>query len=993
MADLDKELEPYKDSCVTYDKLIRYIDKVNTGIGKLTSIIHLNIRSLRKNWQVFNALLENECKNSINIIVLTEISLYENENSLYKIKGFNTVCYNRTNQKGGGLGVYVKEEITIEVIKVGKSTKSGFEYIHIEVDINDTKTEIVAIYRPPDQNIRQFIEDLALLLGKINHLNDVILIGDINIDLLLLENGDVNNYLNMLSENGLVRCVYGVTREEIRNGKHIKSCIDHIFIRTGNRISSAIVHTHISDHYMVATSIYNKSKKTGQNNYCKLHMDQNVKYDDKKIVNMLKNIKWDEKIGNLNQTEIDTEGLYNMLKKEFLDVYTAATVRNKKSVDVNKSRMDKNWITGEIKNEIKIRDALFKRWKNTSTNAKYRDEYKVCRNKVNNMIRDRKNEYFRVEIEKVKGNIKKTWKKVNELIGRGNRENIDEKIIKHFSKQYSISDILNSFAMEFTRGIEQKIHVCDIRMCKLNPREMNMSMYIPKAKESDIDKIIKNMKCKKAPGDDKIRAIDIRNNKDKIIPVLTKLINLSLEEGVVPSAMKTALVKPIYKQGKVNVFSNYRPIAILSSVEKILETYVSIHVKKYLNSNHIINKKQYGFQKGRGTINLLQNFADHVYAKLNTNKIILVLFIDFTKAFDMINHKILLQTLEGIGFRGKILKWFENYLDNRSMKVKVFNETSNETKVKYGVPQGSILGPLLYTLYVNNVFECIKNCMTYMFADDTALLSVNNNIDEAQHKLQQDYNNLLIWSHDNGLIVNEKKTKVMCITTSKRNIIGVNIISHTVNCLHMGEYKNSICNCPKIKEVKEMKYLGVIMDSRFLWSSHVEQICKSLRGCLSQFYRLKYCVSLEILLETYYALVNSIIRYGLQLYGNCAATQLKKVEVLHKQIIKIIATKKCREEIMENLDRYKSLNILPVNQLFKYILVLQNCFKTEYKVVQSEIYNLRNKKLKIPLSYNKYGERQSCITIAKLMNSIPQEIREIEGMSKIKKELKNWLLK
>lgn len=992
MEEIEIESEIYKDNCLIYEDLEGYINHVSRKACKELTIIHLNIGSVRNKWALLNEILEYNIR-QIDVIVLTESSVYDYENELYKINGYANIYYNRTEQKGGGICVYVKEDAAMKVISNSKNSKSGHECIHIEIELRNKIIDIIAIYRPPEFNKVIFSNELTWLLSNIGKHHEIILIGDINIDLLKMNENPVSNYQNLLAEQGLGRCIYGITREAMKNGIHVKSCIDHIYVRTKSEVMSSIVHTHVSDHYMIAMTLYTGGRK-GEGISDEKTSDHNkfqiTRFEDNKIKTLLMSLNWDEKIGALERSGEGTDTLYNAVKNEFANIYNNSMKVTERKVS---KRTNKNWLTENIKRELKERDSAFKRWKNTPTNANYRNEYTKIRNKVNRQIIKRKNEYASMEIERVKGSIRDTWIKVNDIIGRGSKNRSDELIVKSFSKIYSFTEILNHFAMEFTQGVAQIVHDCNMKLYNRKQESANYSMFIPSAKIKDIEKIIQNMSCNKAPGLDKIRALDIRNGKEGISHILTRLVNLSINEGITPNELKISIIKPIYKQGTRSEFSNYRPIAILATIEKILERYISVHLNKFLTKHNIINEQQYGFQRGRSTTTLLCKFTDFINSKLNSNKVVLALFIDYSKAFDTINHKTLLNELERNGIRGKLHKWFKNYLRDRQIQVKLENKLSDAMEVNYGVPQGSILGPTMYTIYVNTIFKCMENCEIFMFADDTAMLSVHRDAEEAQKNMQHDYNNLLKWSHDNGLKINYSKTKLLCITTSKRYVTGIKIYSHTNDCLHERSYNTDTCRCPLIEEVREIKYLGMTIDNRLTWSAHTAKLCKSLRGCLFQFYKLQHCVNVEVLKKVYHALVQSIIRYGLSCYGNCSATNMSKIESINKRILKIIARKKQARNInTEGNDVYKITHILPVKELYKYINIVDNYYKEEYKFKLNSDHQLRNEALRIPRSYNNYGEKQQKIEIPKLLNTIPEGLRKLDTLHKVKREIKNWLL-
>lgn len=989
---LESEVDPYRESCSEFEELKEYIKYVDNNLVKELNVVHINVCSLRKNWVVINNMLDFESKAGLDVIVLTESSIYEHENSLYTLKDYNVMYYNRQEQKGGGICLYVKEDYEVKKLYIGKNAKSGHESVHIELKILSKIVDVIAVYRPPEYKSADFIIELDSVLEKINQSHDIILIGDMNIDLLTTDSNQTINYQNVLSEYGLSRAIYGITREVVRNGKHEKSCIDHIYVRTCRDVSSAIIHAHVADHYMVGLTLYvekDLKKKDEKEIPYNVTKDSNIKYDEYAIKNIFRGINWDDRMRMKGTLNISTETVYKKIQSEFVKIYDC---NSKEIINRNRKRTDKGWITGDIRSEIHKRDKAFKKWKATPTNIKYRDDYKLLRNRINQKIRDRKNEYYVNELDRVEGNLKKTWIVVNEIIGRKKKGNMDKVIVKSFGKQYSMTEILEGFAEEYTKGIKEIIHECNIKLGKHEIVKSNYSMFIPTARCVDVRNIIKNMNSKKAPGIDKIRLIDVRNSNHSLVEHITKLINLSIAEGIIPNDLKTALIKPIYKQGLKNEFGNYRPIAILSTLEKILEHYVSMHIKKYIVEQNIISEQQYGFQRGRSTATLLKKFTDVINSKLNKNRVIIALFIDYKKAFDTINHRLLIETLDNIGVRGKLLKWFKNYLEDRSLRVKICNELSNEHKVKYGVPQGSILGPTLYNIYVNTVFDCVENSEVYMFADDMAMLSVHVDVEMAKVNLQQDYNKILLWTHDRGLKINEKKTKFLVITTSKKNITGVKIQSHNEKCLHDKEYDTGNCKCTELEEVKVVRYLGMLIDNRFVWTPHIENICKSLRACLAQFYRLQFSVGVGMLKQIYYALVHSIVRYGLQCYGHSAATHLKKIEVLNKKIIKIIVHK-IEVNNGKGIDNiYKIAKILPIDKLYVYMTIVENYYKAEYKIPLRSTYNFRRMMLKIPLHYNKYGGKQDNVKIPKIMNTIPIDLRQLEKIGEVKTKIKEWLL-
>lgn len=991
MADIEHDIDLYIDNCATYDDINDFITEKRIKKMSGLSIIHQNVASLRNKWEIFKYILEDKgAINDIDIIVLTEISIKDNENSIYQLKGFSSLSYNRERQKGGGICMLYRSNIDLDEIWKGKNSKTGHEGLHVEVNINTKKVSIIAVYRPPDFNSDLYIEEISNYLRQIDKSLDLMIIGDINIDIKNNKCEQVNRYKNVMAENGLENCIFGYTREALRKDVYTRSSIDHIYIRTCEDLISSIIHTHASDHYMTGIVVgYDNNVNTNTRNKNTDKPNVEWRYKENIIIRELNNIDWEE-LAEKSSVISGTNSFYINILNEFNKVYESAACKRER---IASKRIDKKWITIEIKNDIKARDVAFKKWKGSPTNENYRNIYRVLRNKVNAKIIKQKNIYTRGEIDSVKNCIKKTWHKINELIGRKGRESIEGKVAKHFKELFTWNEILNSFAEEFTQGVEGVIHECNSLTSDVTLQYVNHSMFLPKATTVEISKIIENLKVNKAPGMDNIRAKDIIYCKEKIVSVITRFVNASISEGIVPADLKKSLVKPIFKQGKQSNFSNYRPIAILSVVDKILETYVLNHLNRYLGDHLLINKYQYGFQKGKSTTTLLSDFNEFVKNKLDSNKIVLVLFIDYKKAFDTINHDKLIEFLDKIGVRGKINKWFSDYLTNRKIIVKLNNQASEEKEVKYGVPQGSVLGPVLYSIYVNALFGCAKVCRMYMYADDTAMLSVHHSIDTATNNLQYEYNNILRWSHDNGLRINSSKTKVLCITTAKRNISNIRIKSHLDDCLHVGAYRTNDCGCPVLEEVKTFRYLGMVIDNRFLWTSHIEGICKKLRGCLAQFYRLKQFLGFDTLKTVYYALVHSIIHYGILCYGNTSAVHIQKIEAVHKKIIKMISSKQMIDAIDKNKKNvYGNTRTLTIKKLYKYQIIIQNYYSIVMNIQPLNSHDLRYVALRRRRTNNRYGERLMEVAIPEIFNSIPVELHHLEGIGVVKKRVKDWLI-
>lgn len=982
-------LNVHKDNFFIAETMSDFFYKLCKRNNQELLIIHLNIRSMRKYWEELNVHMKDHI-GVVDLLILTEIAIPEYENVVYKIDGYNCIFYNRENKKGGGIVIYVKSNIQFVVVKKGQNNTSMHEMIHVVLNMKGCIINILAVYRPPETSKNMFIDELEKYLNKISVKENIILIGDINIDTNKIYDNYKIKYEEILNIQGLEECIFSDTRVVIRDGVITRTKIDHIYARIKENLVTSVIEITISDHYAVAINmninpggkevkILEKQIATELSNIREEileHKQQKVRYNENNILSTLREIKWE------NEIEIDDSvEIYNFICNKFAKVYSHNRYTK---CTPGKTRVNKCWITKDLIEQIKVRDKAFKTWKNTPTNMDYRDKYNTLRNNVNKKIKNQKTKFYSERIHTYKSNMKKLWNEINFIIGRKKVNNIDEIINNFLGKVYNSKEILSAFVNEFSHGIERATHTCNIKVGEeWIENEKDISIYIPKINESNVLNIIGKMKSSKSPGIDLIRIKDIKNCKTQIAPILVKFINISIQSGNMPQLLKTSIIRPIYKGGAHTEYTNYRPIAILPAIEKIMEAFISNKLNIYLRKYRIINEEQHGFQCGKSTISLLKNVTNYINNKLNTNKVIITIFIDLTKAFDLINHNILIKRLEAIGIRGKILDWFRNYLQERKIIVMIDQQYSELKETKIGIPQGSILGPILYTIYVNPVFKYIKHCKMYMYADDTALVIAHNDKNEAMKKLQEDFNTVQKWFHDNKLIINEKKTKLLCIRTPKRKLEPIYIQCHNNTCLHNGLRDNAVCLCSVLEEVTQFKYLGLYIDNKFSWDVQVEDVNKKLRACAAQFFKLKYILDYKNLKMVYCGLVQSVMKYGIQCYGVCSVFNKMKIERIHNRIVKIINDKNYTQDTTE---------ILTFDGLYRYTMIIENYYNLGIRRRVQNEHNTRSKKYTVPFTYNKYGDRQLEVTIAKLFNSIPEDLLSLTKISVVKKEIKKWLM-
>ena len=476
----------------------------------------------------------------------------------------------------------------------------------------------------------------------------------------------------------------------------------------------------------------------------------------------------------------------------------------------------------------------------------------------------------------------------------------------------------------------------------------------------------------------------IKLSSSILAPTLVKLFNLSIRTGVYPDLLKVAKVIPIFKKGDSSSVNNYRPISILSPINKIFEKIIYSRLIKYIDKSNILYKYQYGFRKKHSTEHALIELVDQIRLSMGSNQMTCGIFIDLSKAFDTVNHQILIHKLEHYGIRGNALELFKSYLNNRKQYVQIENSKSKTRPISCGVPQGSVLGPLLFLLFINDLPKCCPNVKTRLFADDTTIFFHSNNIDDIISTGKIVMTQLTNWFKANKLTLNADKSSFTIFKSSRKIIPN---LPDQINFLNQ-----------QINRTTHIKFLGIILDENLNWNLHINEVCSKLKRLFHVFYNIRDLLSKDNIKTIYYALIYSRIKYGISVYGQACNTKLKRIQKIQNQLLKVLSGKKFRFPTDKLHDEFELLTVKDISEQ-EILTFVHNFFSNNLPPVFNGYFetlasnhnrNTRNGAYLIKIPRHSTDMAASSIKIkgAKLWNKLDNKLKKIPKAKKFKFKFK-----
>ena len=947
-------------------------------------MLHLNIASLPFHVEdLHNFLVNMSTKPSI--IGISESKLKKDNPSLINISlpDYN-IEQTDTESASGGTLLYISKSLNYinrQDLNLYKSKELETTFIEVILPKRERNLIVGTIYRHPcmdtDEFNTQYLPKLLSSITKEIKHKDFILMGDFNIDLLNYSfDNKVAEFLDKMYSSSLLPLITHPTRIS----KTSQTLIDNIFStiisdesKTGN------ITTVISDHFcqFVSLPISEKTdndKEQYGRNFRNLNKGQASQ--DINNINWAYFLELGKRSPNLSLEKYLTQ------MNSIIDKHLPLKKLSKQDI----LQREKPWMTKGLIKSIKVKNVIhgkMRRAKDLNRKEDLFNKYKTYKNKITKLTRLSKANHFNQFFIDNKANLLKVWQGVKSIINTKpskNKQNIttlkiNDKII---SDKKNIAETMNKFFTDIPKKIESKIKQSkkDFRQYLGNPSPDIFILNQTNPKEVELK--IGSLKNNKTNGPNSLPTKFMKEFKKEISIPLSLIINLSFSTGIFPNRLKLANIFPIHKSGDKDNCNNYRPIALLSNISKIIEKLVHTRLYFYLEKNSILYKHQYGFRLNHSTTHALIATTEEIRNACDNGKYACIAYLDLKKAFDTVNHNVLLEKMSHYGIKGITSNWFRSYLVERNQYTTIGDYHSTLQEIYYGVPQGSVLGPLLFILYINDLHQVIQHCSVFHYADDTNLLLINKSLKTIVSYVNHDLALITDWLRANKISLNTSKTKVLI---------------YKPKTVRINKKLNFRISGQKVEISDSIKYLGLHLKDTLEWDNHLKVIIKKLQRAIGILSKIRHYVPKWLLRTIYFSLFNSHLIYGCEIWGQRETGLFRNIQDLQDKAIRIINFKLDDHDVNSLYHENKILKITDFIALKNTLFVkdslegntptsLQNIFKLAREMHNHGTRNARNNLIDIPQvrtqTYGHFSIKSRCATIWNtLQNTLDKDLMQI----------------
>ena len=899
-------------------------------------------------------------------------SFSDEQGELYNIDDYTFLSRPRRNGKGGGVAFYINN--SINWIRRFDLESKELECLWIEIFHKNSKSFLISVMYKPPVGSNYLQENFTTLLNLMLSLatkstKEIILLGDLNTNYLdVNDNKDIKSIFKLFGFKQTIK-------DPTRITDHSVTQIDIILTNNPEVISSStVIPIAFSDHDLIACvrKLNHRTFKPKTINF-----RDYKKYTPESMQGKISSHKDFEQV--TKQNNVNT--CWSMLKNIILSCLDDIAPKITKRIRGQSSP----WLSVELKTLMNSRDILLRKSRKTK-NPEDVQMYKRKKNEVNRLVKQAKKAYYKELLEKSADDPNSFWSTLKKLYPSA-KASAPTMFKINKTPTSDKNEIVRAFCQYFSNVVTKlKEKAFPLRNCTwiyqaTEPLRTCRKFKFKPVWESLVEKELKKLKRKKAIGLDGIPSFILKDCASTLTTPVTHIINLSFTTATFPTDWKKSKLIPTHKSGSQDDIENYRPISVIPSISKVIERIIHRQFSKYLEESDLLSNCQFGFRQKRSTELATTLFFDEIKNKVNEGKMVGVVFIDLSRAFDTISHAKLLQKLESYGVAGVELAWFSDYLFNRSHQVQMENVLSAEGKALSGVPQGSIIEPLLFVLFYNDFPSCLKHSKCIIYADDTVIYVPGTDIFIIESRLSADMEHIMHWYTHNELILNLKKgkTETMMFGTSKRlsmqpDHLNITFAYNTVNQTH------------------SYKYLGILVDPTLNLNTYKDLVYKKSASRLRILYKIRPLMDTKCARTIYQSMILPLLNYCGTLQLNHKKTKQDRLDAFHHRAMHLCT---------QNLSEQKRVPSPTASNIIHSLTLVRQCLNGEvcsnfknYFELANHGKNTRNAGalLKLPKLKLEYARSSFRYLGAALFNALPHSVRIIENTSKFKHALSQHIV-
>lgn len=870
----------------TYYSLNSLIDEMGNTNG--FSILNLNIRSIKKKLGLLTDLLST-LQSKFTLIGVTETWLDSHMATMCNIDGYNHIFDVRKNRIGGGTSLFISKNIKYQLRPELNIFNDDINSVFVELDKSTTSNNkpiiVGLIYRPPNTSTVIFNNSLEVLLNMVTKSSiDIYMMGDFNIDTYQSNSLNSIHFTSIFNSNGYCPVINNPTRIK----GECRSLLDNIYSnKNSSCFTSGILLNDMSDHYPVFCLLRNSNLITKD----KFIQKRDYSY---KNISVFK-----KKLRQTNWMDIFTEPDGNIAFTSFINIFNKMynSIFPLQSIRIKYCNR-KPWLSKALLKSIQHKNKLYCiAIKQKSELNKH--NYRTYKNILTSLLRKAEKAYYDNQFKRSAHNPAKYWKVLKNIMGK-DRCNIGNSITLDTTEQlltdnYDVACEFNKYFVNIGNSLSHNVtsHVDPLN--NITP-SLN-SMFLPQITEGEIINILSAMKNSSA-GWDGISGSIVKQCIPEYVKPLAYICNTCFRQGTFPNELKRARVVPLFKKGDAKQTCNYRPISVLSFFSKLFEKIMHTFLLNFISPR--LSKHQFGFRPRHSTQHAVSCLIDKLTKNLDDGNIAVGVFLDLQKAFDTVNHNILIKKLGAYGVRGEAQAWLKSYLTNRQQFVSINNVNSSLLNISCGVPQGSILGPLLFIIYINDLPDVSNILWPVIYADDTNVIHFGQDLKSVVDTVNEELDKINIWLKSNKLVLNLKKSHY--------------VVFHRARFKISDDFKVKLQGY-NLERKSSSKFLGITIDQKLNWAEHLSILSKQISRNIGILYKCRCFVSKHTLRSLYFSFIESHLAYCIEIWGNVDLKYISSLIKLQKKVVRIITFS---PYLAHTASLFKELNILPLKKLYLY---------------------------------------------------------------------------